>query len=199
MKDKYKTLIKCCWVVLLCCFVVKLLGGNYFETKVFNQKLIEIFSSKYSFILEFILSVIIYTIGTSLYVLAILKTKIFKNKQLIIPIVIFMFSIVKALFYKYSVLMAFIEIFVVIIMPMFYIGKRWYRSIIGYLLLTVFQIISLLTKNFAIKVIDENFLIALIFSIDYYIMIVLYYLYSIKEENENGKIRNLIFRFSRQR
>ena len=40
MKDKYKTLITACWIVLLCCFVVKLLGGNWFEIACTNEKFI---------------------------------------------------------------------------------------------------------------------------------------------------------------
>lgn len=198
MKDKYKTLITACWVVLLCCFVVKLLGGNWFEIACTNEKFIAFCNKYQNTIIEYIVGVITYTISVTLYMLAILKQKWFKGKQYIILLIIFSFAILKRILINYQILLIILEILITIILPIIINYKKWYRPLIAYCLLFAFQSISLLTKNIGIKVIDTNFLISLIFSIDYYIMIILYYLYANKEENNNGCIWSFISKRRRQ-
>jgi hypothetical protein len=57
------------------------------------------------------------------------------------------------------------------------IKKCWYFGIVGFALNILFQCMSLITRNIGIKFTDESSLVTLILMVDYYIMLVLYYLY----------------------
>jgi hypothetical protein len=55
--------------------------------------------------------------------------------------------------------------------------KKWWHVLIAYSLTFVFQLVSLLVKNIGIVNVGETFFIGLIYSIDVYIMCILYYMY----------------------
>lgn len=198
MKDKYKTLITACWIVLICCFIVKLLGGNWFEIACNNDKFIAFCNTYKNTIIEYIIGFITYTTTATLYYLALFKRKWYVKKDIIWIVLISIFAIVKRIFIKYQLLLGLTEILIIIGFPIILDIKKWYRPIIAYGLTFVFQLISLLTKNIGIKVIDDNFIVSLIFSIDYYIMLILYYLYANKEE-QNGCIWVYFSRFRKRR
>lgn len=64
--------------------------------------------------------------------------------------------------------------------------KNWKIVIIGNILLIIFQFISLITKNIGGYITSDSILVSSILSIDYYIMLVLYYLYTHFERKENN-------------
>jgi hypothetical protein len=83
-----------------------------------------------------------------------------------------------------------LEILLVLIVPVLFlkmeekdkgilrcIKERWYYGIIGYLIILAFQIISLITKSVSLGWLNDNLVVTFILLFDYYIMIVLYYLY----------------------
>ena len=196
MKDKYKTLIISCWVVLLCCFVVKLLGGNFFEVVCENEKYIAFTKFVSSGIPYWVISILSYVFSSTIYFMAITK----KQKPTILFFILnFIFIVLKLIFVKYATIMMIIESIYMIVLPIFYKKKLWLRSIIGYILCLVFQLLSMLIKNMSIDFMYDDIFTNLIFSIDYYIMLILYWLYSIKEEDENVKFRIFIFRNRGQR
>lgn len=203
MKDKYKTLITACWVVLLCCFVVKLLGGNWFEIACSNEKFIAFCNwFKVGSLQYYILSGISY-IGIHILIIStIIQHKISKSKTTLVIIIMLLFiHILKCILdklFKISILLTIIDIIVYISCPFIFKNKNWYRGIIGFLMILFFQFISLIVKNINLSNIDDNVLTSLIFMIDYYIMVILYYLYSTREEKTNGIIRWFIFKRRRQ-
>jgi hypothetical protein len=199
VKDKYKTLITSCWVVLLCCFIVKLLGGNFFAIVCENEKFIKFCEYCNTGVMYWVISSVVYTVSTTIYLMAVCKFK--KPKLLLIGVVIGIY-ISKVILTKYAIISAIVEFIALVLIPIFLCSKNkhiWKRSLIGYASLFAFQLISLVIKNIGIKVLYYDSLTALIFSIDYYIMLILYWLYSIKEDTTNGTFRNFIFRFRRQR
>lgn len=204
MKDKYKTLITACWLVLISCFIVKLLGGNWFEIACSNEKFIRFCNwFKVGSLQYYILSGISY-IGIHMMIIAsILKHKLGKDvKTLNILILLISVHLVKSLLDKYTnvpILLTIIDIILYITTPFIFNGKKRYRGIIGFLLILAFQFISLLVKNVSLRNVDNNVFTSLIFMIDYYIMVGLYYLYSTREENENGTIWWFISRFRKRR
>lgn len=179
MKDKYKVLITSCWVLLALCFAIKILGGNWFEIAVSNETFINVCNYIDSKIwLKYFITTIFYSISSYIIYLAITKQKIGKDKYILI--ILLPASICK----NYITLLGwFIDILVWMILPLLkYKFKNWLRVIIGVILIFVFQLISLLTKNIGIYIETTNILIGTILIIDYYIMLVLYYLYSNKME-----------------
>ena len=195
MKDRYKTLIISCWVVLLCCFIIKLLGGNFFEIVCENEKFIRFCKYCNNGIMYWVISIIAYTFSTTLYLMAVCK---FEKPKILLIVITILMDIIKLIFINYATITGVIEFVLFIIIPICYNKKNWLRAIIGCVLVLLFQISSLVTKNIGIKVINNDLVTGLIFSIDYYIMIILYWLYSIKEEKD-GNIRTILFRFRRQR
>lgn len=199
MKDKYKTLIISCWVVLLCCFVVKLLGGNFFEIVCENEKFIRFCKFIDGNILKYVISFIMYMTSTYIYLLAIVRNEISNNKKIIGAVVLALLWFIKLLVYNIPIIAMLLEFGVIIGLPIILNKKYWKMSLIGCGLNLLFQFISLITKNVKLDYVDETMFIAIIFNIDYYIMIILFYLYRTKEYNENGINRSILFRFRRQR
>ena len=199
MKDKYKTLIISCWVVLLCCFVVKLLGGNFFEIVCENEKFIRFCEFVDGNILKYVISFIMYIVSTYIYLLSIVRNEISNNKKIIGAVVLALLWFIKLLVYNIPIIAMLLEFGVIIGLPIILNKKYWKMSLIGCVLNLLFQFISLITKNVKLDYVDETMFIAIIFNIDYYIMIILFYLYRTKEYNENGINRSILFRFRRQR
>ena len=199
MKDKYKTLIISCWVVLLCCFVVKLLGGNFFEIVCENEKFIKFCKFIDGNILKYVISFIMYIVSTYIYLLSIVRNEISNNKKIIGAVVLALLWFIKLLVYNIPIIAMLLEFGVIIGLPIILNKKYWKMSLIGCVLNLLFQFISLITKNVKLDYVDETMFIAIIFNIDYYIMIILFYLYRTKEYNENGINRSILFRFRRQR
>lgn len=204
MKDKYKTLITACWLVLISCFIVKLLGGNWFEIACSNEKFIAFcnYCQTNSFLYYFI-SGINALIGNTLIIASFTKNKISNNKTtkfiIIYNIVIHVIKCLCNIYIPNSnyIIMLF-DIPTLLIVPLIINKALWKRIIVGIFLVTIFQVISLITKNIGVKNIDDNILTTLIFMIDYYIMLILYYLYSLKEE-QDGTIWCFISRFRKRR
>ena len=181
MKDHYKILIRTSWVVLICCSLIKIFGGNYFEIAVQNEKFISICNYVDNNLwLKKILAAIMYMVSTYTYLCIALKEKHIKLKHslLLMPL---MFT--KTFLGWYYPIVAFIlDIFILFIIPVI-INKKLKWNIISFILLNVFQLISLLTKNFSIDNFNNNlFLVQTIYQIDFYIMLILYYLYTFKKK-----------------
>ena len=199
MKDKYKTLIISCWVVLLCCFVVKLIGGNFFEIVCENEKFIRFCEFIDGNILKYVISFIMYMVSAFIYMLAVVRNQT-SNKRKIIAFVLYsVLWTIKLIAYNMPIIVTITEFIGVIGIPILMNKKYWKMSLIGCGLNLLFQLISLITKNVELNYVDDSMFVAIIFNIDYYIMIILFYLYRTKEYNENGINRIFLFRFRRQR
>jgi hypothetical protein len=183
LKDKYKTLIISCWVVLLCCFVVKLLGGNFFEIVCKNERFVKLCKFVDGNILKYVIDFTTYFISTFVYILAVIGKKTNKKEKIIISIALTTLWFLKLLTYNIPILAMGLEFITIIVLPILLNRKikTFIFAIIGCALILLFQVISLMTKNIGIGFIDESTLVLLIFSIDYYIMIILFYLYRTKE------------------
>jgi hypothetical protein len=168
-------------VVLIICFLIKILGGNWFELAVENEKFV-LFCD---FIdntpdLKILLTSVIYCISTYFVVCAIVgKNKLPVNQSVILII----YMLIRAIISWYYEWIAFAMDFILIPGITTLIGKSFKRSVIGFLLLNAFQIISLVTRNININSFNnQSYVFMLLLQIDYYIMIFMYYLYSIRKK-----------------
>lgn len=194
-KQKYETLIVSCWVVLIACFIIKIFGGNWFEIICENQNFINVCELlDNNLIVRSIVYAIFYFASSSLIMLSQLKYKITDKKALPIIITILVLSIIRQLYVSREV-DAIMDLVILIVIPLVIkiienkkiILNDVLRIIVGIVLVFVFQIISQVAKDIGITYVDEYSLIVFILSIDYYIMICLYYLYSNRKEvKENG-------------
>lgn len=191
-----RTAIIICWVVLAVCFVIKIFGGRYFEIATNN----ETFKAVCDYVdnhlwLQYILSFITSLITAILLNLAVLRQKWLNAKQSIILLICVAISFTTIILRDYiqsqllDIIAFAVSIVPLLICPMIF-SKKPLRSIIAVALYLAFQGISIVVKGLSIsKINDDSALIGLIFSIDLYIMLILYYLYSnFRKDNKMNKI-----------
>ena len=179
-----KRMITLCWVLLGICFVIKIFGGNFFAF-VGESNFIKWLSE--SKILLGAVQFLLYCIGTMLYFLT-----LFKNKHIlycvlctIITGVLKQFVDVADIFIYLSFV---VEAIFVFLIPAIIKRKQWYNVIIMGILLLVFQAVSMFIKNIGITQFPYDDTVGFIFLIDYYIMLTLVYLYSIKGDIDFMKL-----------
>ena len=162
------------WLVLIIYFIVKLLGGNYFNVICENQKFIDFCNWLDNSWMKFVVSTIVYCFGNYTIYLAITKQRYFKDYWVIL--ILLPASIVKCYFGAIGMIF---DLLSLIIIPLIKSkGKLWLRIIVAQILIILFQFISLITKNISGYMPNESMLVSSILTIDYYVMIILYYLYS---------------------
>lgn len=181
MKNKYKVLIRSCWALLLICFGIKIFGGNLFEIVCENERFISLcnYIDNHN-IIKYIIYCVISLILNSLTILAIMQRKFYNKTQFIIFIPI---MIAMSLISWYSPIIQYILNFIYFGISILYIRKKWYRVLIGILLIFAFEIVSLITKNIgSVNLNNEPSLITIILQLDTLIMAMLYYLYANRKE-----------------
>lgn len=176
-------LIRASWVVLICCFIVKLFGGNYFEIVCENENFVMICNFiDNNFWLKVIVNCINALILISLNLLAIMQRKFYNKIQLVVFIPLIILSSILSWF---STIGKFIVDFIVMILLPIIFKTNIKRIIFGNLLILCFQIISLIVKDIGLNYLNnESTLVVLILNIDVFLMSFLYYLYANKKTKE---------------
>lgn len=193
-KNALKTAIIISWIVLAVCFIIKLFGGKCFNIATNNNTFNKVctFIDSYLWLQNFI-SFFTSILSIGLLNLAVLRKRFFTSKQIIMIFIcaIIPFSIKVVSEYcniKIFAIIGFIaDIIPYCICPMI-LSKKPIRSIASCVLYILFQALSVVIKGLSItKINSDNTLIALTFTIDVYIMLILYYLYA-----NNKKVKSKI-------
>jgi hypothetical protein len=179
-KERYlKRVIIVCWIALAICFGIKLFGGNLFEIMCENENFIKVceyadnhFWAKYLICFAYALA------SDYFYVLAVCEKLAFTKRQFII----FLLTVIVATLIKLinSTIGLIFEIWQFVIMPCIFTikePKKHWNSVIGVFLVFIFQVISMFAKNVEFAIMGDSVLVGAIFSIDVFLMIVLYYGY----------------------
>ena len=191
-KERYlKRVIVVCWIALAICFGIKLFGGNLFEIMCDNERFVRfcdfaddnfwvsyIINSAYCFACMYFhtLAMIRQWRYDRLQIGVMSATVLVGNfVKLINPFVSFAYDIWQGLIMPYVI--------------SFRKNSRLIHIIIGNVLLVAFQLVSLFVKNLQVGLITENgMLIGIIYGIDVFLMVVLYYFYSnISKERRNPR------------
>lgn len=195
-KGAIKKAIILCWIMLIACFIVKLFGGNLFEVICTDEHFIYVceFIANNKIIYE-LLSYFVYTVPMIVVSMAMcFEPKPSKN-QLALIVVSLTFVWIGRIFSSNS--KSILEIIYFVFIPIICeflkvknfksaLSKSWYRGILGYGLILVFQIISMITKNVDLHYLNDNLVVTYILLIDYYIMVALYYFYIKLYKGENN-------------
>ena len=176
------------WVSLILCFLIKILGGNFFEIMCEspNYKALCEYADNH-FWLKYLIGICSSMLCQTLYVLAILQEYKFKKWQLVTTIV----SVLVGTYIKYLSTVAgwIFDVWFFIGMPILFLGKhykKYWQVLVALALNLLFQFVSIIVKNLAIVVVGDSTFITLIYMIDLYIMCFLYYLYrNYVKENKN--------------
>lgn len=181
-KERYlKRVIIVCWIALAIFFGIKLFGGNLFEIACQNATFIKVCQYAEEHLWLYYPINYLYCMSFMYFhVLAMIKQWKYEKWQLFaVATTIFVGIFVKII----SPIFSFIyDVFQGILMP-YIISKRRNKRIIqivlGNILLIIFQLMSLFIRNISIGIITNNSLIiGIIYGIDVFIMVVLYYFYS---------------------
>lgn len=175
-----------CWVLLAICFVIKLFGGNFFEIMCTNEKFISVCRFLETSGLCYVEGYITFIFSSTCLLLIIRDNKKVFNKNTLFYIILC--SIYWGL--KIMIETGVINIpmvvynimdFVILYLLLVIFSKSWLKSILAVVLMFAFTIISAITKSIGINdAITDSMVVANIFMIDYYIMLILTLLYSIK-------------------
>lgn len=185
-----------CWVLLFVCFTIKLFGGDFFNIICNNERFVKFCEFVDSSIaMQFLIGTISSYVTYSLFYLAILRKSWFKTWEtifMVVSIPIFVALRIWATSNGILIASTIINIIQCFIVPFIFVRDerviclRWFVPtwIYGNIVNLAFQLISAVVKSEKIRILNTNFLIASIFVVDIYLMLVLYYLYSI---NNGGK------------
>lgn len=187
------------WVVLAVCFIIKIFGGQIFNIATTNATFIKVCAFVDNHLwLQNIIAFVTNLLAVSLLNLAVLKQKVFKWKQFILVILSTAIEVAICIIGEYlnnkvvNIIGFISSIIPLCICPMI-LSKKPIRSIVGYALYIAFQAISVIIKGLAItKINSESTFVALIYGVDLYIMLTLFYLYSnliknkIQEKGDNN-------------
>ena len=178
---RLKVLIIVCWIAYITCLIIKLCGGNRFEIATSNETFIAI--CEYidnNLWLKAAICSIFYVISAYLIYLCLTKQKLFKDWWMIF--VLFAFSLIN-IYFNNTYVNIIISLITLILIPIIRNkGKHRFYVIIGCLLVFLFQLISLITRNIGWNLDNQSTLVGMIFQIDYYIMLIIYYLYVNRKE-----------------
>lgn len=183
-KNTYGMLITLSWILLIICLIIKLFGGNWFELNSENSKFIEFcLYVDNNLWLKMILACVIYLISGYFILSCILNKKL--DKKLIL--IFFPLMILKSILNWYFSVLAFIlDLIILLVIPII-LTKNWKRVLISFVILNALQIITLITRNVGFGF-NENsfnynyFIIQTLYQIDYYVMLILWYLYTFKRK-----------------
>lgn len=193
-KNKIRLLLKSCWIMLFVYWLFVIITNNYINMICTNIQFIKITNYiENNFILNIIVSFLMYYANWLFIVYSILREKLTYKWYIISPIIIILFAI-KFIFQNIQII-NFID-YLMIIPLMFILKKKWYRAIIGVSVALILSLISSAIKNVFILKVNPNELdlvLTCIYSIDIYIMCGIYYLHELlRKENEHG-IQTSIF------
>lgn len=178
-KKVVKIAIIISWCLLGACVIFKLCGSKVFELAVTNQRFISICNwlDGDGIVLKHILAFILSIPSNTLILLA--SSLIYKptwKELLIIEGVNIPIWFVKAFFPIPGFVL---ECVMFIVIPAV-ISRKWWTGFMGLALNVVFQLISMFLRGHDVSVMaSTNTILSLVILIDYYIMVILYYLYMI--------------------
>ena len=191
MKNPFRVLIITCWILLLLCCIAKLFGANWFIAHTDNQAFIDFcnYVDK-TYWLSFIIRATTNVLSCGIYYMAVMKESKFSLSSLLWIVPLLVYAVLKNIFNSMLTLFMVLDFCMMILLPI--IIKRnkktilW--SIVGCALVTLFQLISMWLKLNNYTRFDNSVLVGLILSVDYYIMIVLFWLYKIKNNNSRKEL-----------
>lgn len=177
--------------------VFKLCGSNVCEIAVTNEQFINVCNwlDGDGIWFNYVLSAVMSTISTAFLMLAAGHNhKPTWKHLLLIGCTVIPIWVVKI----FSAIAGFVLDCVSIIVVPAIISKKWWTGFVGLALNVAFQAISMFIRGIDFgHTFDDNTILSLIFSIDYYIMIALYFLYMVsiktkKEVESNGTLGNTL-------
>lgn len=175
-----------CWILLAICLVVKIFGGNFFNIVCNDENFVKICNYIDNTWIFYSISYISFIMSSVLLLLIVRDDKkLFTKNTLMFWIIISIYWIFKLLV-QLNIIPIDFSIYNILDLVSLYLflllfSKKKVKPIIAIILMFIFTFASVFIKNTGITyTVSESALVGLIFMIDYYIMLILTYLYSKK-------------------
>lgn len=192
MKDRARTLFYSYMGVLLFLFVLKILGVKNLELMCENEVVINICNFIDNTFMEDVVAFLMYLFTTTLIIQSIFSVKKFIGKQNLFYLFISIGEIIRLIFFDIAIVTVLIDFILLIVIPFVYNKKLILKSIVVAFIVFMFQLISFFVKEISIyEHTIDNTLTAVIYSLDYIIMLFLLRDFFIdlifrKESKQNG-------------
>lgn len=164
----YNALVKLCWCVVIFCWILKLFGYKEFEIPIFNYN-INIWIIR-------ILNCILYNINSYFMFMIILKRKL-KLKEILISTLFTTFVFITTLFDIFVPFKMILDLLLGVILSFIFTNKKNYKiiieSVVICLLITIYQILTMIYKNINIRLIVNGFIEDKVLQIDFYCVLIL--------------------------
>lgn len=182
----YGMLIVVSWVVLLICLVIKLFGGNWFELWWDNEKFISFCNYvENTMWLKMSIACVISLTSTLPIIAIIYNININKFKTKHIILYSFIIIIKSLIGWSVPLISTILDFIILLIIP-FIITKNWKRILLVNVFILALQLISILIRNISFGLNFNNTLIeTYLIQVDYYIMLILLYLYNFRRKELN--------------
>lgn len=166
--------------------VIKIFRNDLFIAHASNETYQKIctFVDSNDFVKYGLVNLPINILSCSIYYMAVLQeSKIAKHSlKWMFPLVFY--AILKAIFNKYDKVFYVIDIFMMIGLPILIDKSKWIWAIISFGATLLFQALSMIMKMNNYEMFDNNTIVFIILNIDYYIMLIIYYLYRLEYKKE---------------
>lgn len=168
------------WLSLISFWCIKIFGANWFDIMVNNDNFIKFSALVQTTWLKYLVSFITVFIANYFILCAISQTFCFTKIKLLIAILAItsIWAISNFVPITFGYLPFWYAYFVMIVWGFF--NQTGYKKLFGFVSIIsefLFSSASMITRNISLSIVPE-YLFAYILSIDVYIMIILYYLYS---------------------
>lgn len=174
------------WALLFICFIFKLFGSKVFDIAVSNQSFIAACNwlDTDGIWCRYIIQIVMFLVSTTLFLLASAMKPSFKTKWLFV--IIPTLCVIWVVKYFNNIAGFVLELVCYITIPAL-MSKKWWYGFVGVALDLLFQILSMFIRGQDMKIFQDNTILSLILTIDYYIMIALFYLFAIVFNNRKLK------------
>lgn len=172
----FKLAIILCWATLAFCLIVKQFFPDMFLIVIENERFVAAcdFIDGHIVIKEAVYA-LCSVISVGLYILAVSQKTRFIGRENLVILWLVGVSVAKG--FAGDIVSFILDLISSLVLPLFF-TKKWYRIIIGVILTFAFQAISLYIRNVKLENVIDNFLVNIVFTIDLYIMLLLYYIYA---------------------
>lgn len=180
IKSPYGLIILISWIALIICLIIKLFGGNWFQLWLNNDKFIAFCNYVDETIwLKRTLACLLLIFGDYFILcIAMDKSKLsIKELCIFIPLMI-----LKSITGWYILWLSYIiDLFILILIPII-LSRKWKRVIVINIVVIILQFVTILLRNVNSGLNSANtFIEQFLIQIDYYIMLILIYLYNNKK------------------
>lgn len=168
----YKTTLIISVIVILVAFIMKLCGCSDFDIPIIDNAI------NNNLLIKYICYGLLYILNGILIIITILKKEL-KIREIMLFILIYLTMYIIFIIFDLENFKFIIEILVLIILS--YVLSKNKLIIFEVVIITslniIYQIISMITKNLGIGIVNETFTTNLIFQIDYYMLMLISLLY----------------------